>query len=196
MIETGVIHGRFQVLHNDHLKYLLAGKSRCRHLVVGITNPDPSLTGQENTDLHRSDVFANPLTYFERYTMVQAVLKAEGLASDDFSVVPFPINFRDLFKYYVPLEATFFLTIYDDWGKKKLERFRSLGLHVEVLWERPLEEKGIRGNQIRLRMVQGKSWEDLVPESTRHFMQLWDIPGRLKDLYQPEHQKIASVHRH
>jgi hypothetical protein len=24
-IETGVIHGRFQVFHNDHLKYLLAG---------------------------------------------------------------------------------------------------------------------------------------------------------------------------
>lgn len=44
MIRTGVIHGRFQLLHNDHLKYLLAGKARCEHLVVGITNPDPCLT--------------------------------------------------------------------------------------------------------------------------------------------------------
>ena len=24
--ELGVIHGRFQVLHNDHIKYLMAGK--------------------------------------------------------------------------------------------------------------------------------------------------------------------------
>lgn len=26
--DVGVIHGRFQVLHNDHLKYLLAGKEK------------------------------------------------------------------------------------------------------------------------------------------------------------------------
>ena len=43
MHKIGVIHGRFQLLHNDHLKYLLAGKKRCEHLVVGITNPDPAL---------------------------------------------------------------------------------------------------------------------------------------------------------
>lgn len=43
MVEQGVIHGRFHILHNDHLKYLLAGKlARC-HLIVGITNPDPTL---------------------------------------------------------------------------------------------------------------------------------------------------------
>ena len=71
MIETGVIHGRFQVLHNDHLKYLMAGKSKCQHLVVGITNPDPTLTGPESADPHRDSPFANPLTYVERYTMVR-----------------------------------------------------------------------------------------------------------------------------
>ena len=42
-VETGIIHGRFQILHNDHVKYLLAGKQFCRHLVVGITNPDPTV---------------------------------------------------------------------------------------------------------------------------------------------------------
>ena len=50
MIEVGVIvseHGRFQVLHNDHFKYLMAGKAQCRHLVVGITNPDPTLTRRD-----------------------------------------------------------------------------------------------------------------------------------------------------
>lgn len=192
MIETGVIHGRFQVLHNDHLKYLMAGKSRCGHLVVGITNPDPSLTGQESADLHRSHSFANPLTYFERYTMIRAVLKEEGLRSDEFSIVPFPINFSELFKYYVPLDAAFFLTIYDDWGKKKLERFSSLGLNVKILWERPLTEKGISGNQVRLRMVEGNPWEDLVPESTSRLMKMWDIPARLKTLCQPENQEAFA----
>jgi nicotinamide mononucleotide adenylyltransferase len=193
MIETGVIHGRFQVLHNDHLKYLMAGKSRCRHLVVGITNPDPSLTGQESADRHRSELSANPLTYFERYVMVRAVLKAEGVPSDAFSVVPFPINFPELLKYYVPMDATFFLTIYDDWGRRKLERFRTLGLNVEILWERPLTEKGISGKEVRLRMVEGKPWEDLVPESTRRLMQSWDIPARLKTLWRPDNHNIACA---
>jgi nicotinamide-nucleotide adenylyltransferase len=182
MIETGVIHGRFQVLHNDHLKYLLAGKSRCRHLVVGITNPDPNLTCAEHSDPHRSDSFANPLTYFERFLMVRAALKAEGIDPDDLSIVPFPINYPDLFKYYVPLDATFFLTIYDDWGREKLRRFQSLGLNVEVLWERPLSKKGICGNQVRLRIAEGKPWEEMVPESTRRLIQEWNLSARLKDL--------------
>jgi nicotinamide-nucleotide adenylyltransferase len=193
MIETGVIHGRFQVLHKDHLKYLMAGKARCRHLVVGITNPDPTLTGQESSDPHRSDSFANPLTYFERYTMVRALLKAEGVSPDELSVVPFPINFPDLYIHYVPADATYFLTVYDEWGKKKLERFRALGLQVEVLWDRPLSEKGISGNQVRLRMVDGRSWKDLVPESTSRLMGMWDIPARLKRLYQTKDRDVACA---
>jgi cytidyltransferase-like protein len=42
--DVGIIHGRFQILHNDHVKYLMAGKELCEHIIVGITNPDPSLT--------------------------------------------------------------------------------------------------------------------------------------------------------
>jgi nicotinamide-nucleotide adenylyltransferase len=182
MLEIGVIHGRFQVLHNDHLKYLLAGKSRCRHLVVGITNPDPNLTRSERSDPHRSDSFANPLTYFERYLMLRAALKAEGVHSEDLSVVPFPISFPELFKHYVPLNATFFLTIYDEWGREKLQRFQSLGLNVEVLWERPQAEKGISGEEVRLGIVTGSPWESLVPESTRHLIEKWDISDRLRRL--------------
>ena len=72
--DLGVIHGRFQVLHNDHIKYLMAGKELCKHLVVGITNPDPSLTRDSDTNPHRSTSIANPLTYYERYLMIQAAL--------------------------------------------------------------------------------------------------------------------------
>ena len=131
--ETGVIHGRFQVLHNDHLVYLLAGMALCRHLVVGITNPDPLLTRDESSDPKRSNPAANPLTYFERYVMVRTVLEEAGIASSRFSVVPFPINMPELYRYYVPLDALFFLSIYDDWGQRKLEYFTSLGLATHVL---------------------------------------------------------------
>ncbi len=182
MTETGVIHGRFQVLHNDHLRYLLAGKTRCRYLVVGITNPDPTLTRADPADPLRSEPTSNPLSYYERYRMIHAALLEAGLSHFDFAVVPFPINLPDLYRHYVPLEAIFFLTIYDDWGRKKLKWFQSLGLRTEVLWERPSHEKGLSAADIRARMMTGRAWDDLVPPTTRSFMREWGIPARLRDL--------------
>jgi nicotinamide-nucleotide adenylyltransferase len=180
MVETGVIHGRFQVLHNDHLKYLLAGKARCRHLVVGITNPDPTLTRAEAADPGRDRPGANPLSYFERYMLVRRSVVEAGLAYEDFSIVPFPVNCPELYRYYVPSDATFFLTIYDEWGRAKLERFRAQGLRVEVLWERPLEEKGLISAEIRRRMAAGEPWELLVPPDTVGLLKAWGIPARLR----------------
>ncbi len=178
--ETGVIHGRFQVLHNDHLAYLLAGMALCRHLVVGITNPDPFLTRDDAADPKRSDPAANPLTYFERYTMVRAVLEDAGIHSSSFSVVPFPINLPELYKYYVPLDALFFLSIYDNWGKRKLEYFESLSLSTHVLREVATAQKGLSATDIRRRMAGNEPWEDQVPPAVATLMKKWDIPGRLR----------------
>ena len=145
MIDTGVAHGRFQIFHNDHLKYLQAAKARCRHLVVAITNPDPTLTKFDPADPGRSSPERNPLSYYERYRIIKRALQEQDWSPEEFSIVPLPINFPDLYQYYVPLTATFFLTIYDDWGERKLQMFQSLGLTTEVLWRRPLAEKGLTG---------------------------------------------------
>ena len=180
--ETGVIHGRFQVLHNDHLVYLLAGAALCRHLVVGVTNPDPLLTKDESADPKRSNPAANPLSYFERYTMVRAVLDQAGIEPSSYSVVPFPINMPELYKYYVPLDALFFLSIYDDWGKRKLEYFTSLGLATHVLREVSAAQKGLSASDIRLRMARNELWEELVPPAVVTLMKKWDIPSRLRTM--------------
>jgi hypothetical protein len=182
MIEVGVIHGRFQILHNDHLKYLLAGKAHCRHLVVGITNPDPLRTREDSTDRMRSSPQSNPLTYFERYQLVRAVLLETGLDLLDFSIVPFPINFPELYQHYLPLDAVFYLTIYDDWGKRKLHQFQAMGLKTEILWEKPPAEKGLSAGDIRQLMIRGVPWEHLVPAATTTLMQSWGIPARLRKL--------------
>ncbi len=179
---TGVIHGRFQVLHNDHMKYLMAGKGLCQHLVVGVTNPDPFLTKPENADTERNDPLANPLTYYERYVLINAALEENGVKPHEFSVVPFPINFPERYKYYVPMEAIFFLTIYDEWGKQKLSYFQEQGLKTHVLWEVPWEEKGISSSEIRDLMIKEKPWEHLAPRSVTRFMDEWGIPERLKEM--------------
>ena len=49
MIELGFIHGRFQLFHNDHLRYALLAKEQCKKLIVGITSP-------ENASLIREEV--------------------------------------------------------------------------------------------------------------------------------------------
>jgi nicotinamide mononucleotide adenylyltransferase len=179
MTETGVVHGRFQIFHLDHLKYVLAAREKCRHLVVGITNPDPTLTKADAADPYRSSSAANPLTYFERYSIIRAVLLEAGLDQAEFSIVPFPINFPDLYHFYVPLDAVFYLTIYDDWGKKKLRLLQSLALNVEVLWVKSSEQKGISAKEVRRRMAGGEAWEHLVPPAAASVIKRMGIEARL-----------------
>jgi nicotinamide mononucleotide adenylyltransferase len=180
MEPIGVIHGRFQILHNDHLTYLLAGRARCEHLVVGITNPDPILTRNDPADAQRAMSSANPLTYYERYVMVREALLGAQVGSDSFSVVPFPINIPELYRYYVPLDAVFFMTICDEWGRRKFDLLSAQGLKVEVMWERSPETKGITGAQVRQCMIAGEPWEHLVPESTAVLVRKWNLENRLK----------------
>jgi nicotinamide mononucleotide adenylyltransferase len=188
MIDTGVAHGRFQIFHNDHLKYLQAAKARCRHLVVAITNPDPTLTKFDPADPGRSSPERNPLSYYERYRIIKRALQEQRWGLEEFSVVPLPINLPDLYQYYVPLTATFFLTIYDDWGERKLQMFQSLGLTTEVLWQLPLTAKGLTGTEIRRLMVAQEEWTHLVPPGAAAMLELFRIPQRLEKLAQTESQ--------
>jgi nicotinamide mononucleotide adenylyltransferase len=180
--ETGFIHGRFQVLHNDHLKYLLAGKSLCRRLVVGITNPDPFSTGNEDADRKRSDPLANPLSCYERHLMLEAVLRHAGLKWEEFMIVPFPINFPERYRYYAPMDAVFFLTIYDDWGRRKHQYFQEMGLNTHVLWKVSKDHKGISANDVRARIASGQPWEHLVPPSVPALIKQWKLRERLQKL--------------
>jgi nicotinamide-nucleotide adenylyltransferase len=180
--DVGVIHGRFQVLHNDHLKYLLSGKALCRHLVVGITNPEPMLTQEESVDPNRSHASANPLTYFERYVMVKKVLTAQSLDPQFFSIVPLPINLPDRYRHYVPLDAVFFLTIYDQWGERKRQYFSSLGLKTHILRHVSKEEKGLSASDVRNRMIEGAPWEHMVPPPAAMWLKSLGLPMRIKNL--------------
>ncbi|MCK4414184.1 MAG: hypothetical protein KAY32_11615 [Candidatus Eisenbacteria sp.] len=76
----------------------------------------------------------------------------------------------------MPLDSTFLLTINDDWGRRKRERFRSLGLRTEVLWERAPAEKGIEGSEVRRRMAAGEPWRHLVPLAVGALLESWGFP--------------------
>ena len=175
---VGVVHGRFQPLHLGHLEYLLAAQGACDVLLVGITNPDPWQTTFEATDPARGEPVANPCTYYERLLMVEGALVECGVARSRFRVVPFPHSYPERLGHYVPAGALMLMTIYDEWGESKLERFHRVGLRTHVLWRR--EEKITTGSAIREAIVDRRPWEDLVPAATARVIREHGVEERIR----------------
>ena len=137
----GVVHGRFQPFHNDHLTYVTSAFNLCDFLFIGITNPDPFVTQTNENDLKRSKLSSNPFTFYERAEMIKNALLDLKIDPNLFLIVPFPINFPERLRFYTPPTATYFITIYDDWGRYKKKELEKLGYSVNVLWDK--EEKSI-----------------------------------------------------
>lgn len=160
--EWGCVHGRFQPFHNAHLEYVLRAKARCRQLIVGVTNPDPTWVLAEASSPHRHEPGANPFTYLERVLMIRDALLAGGVHQQEFLVVPFPIHHPELYRHYAPIDAVHFIRVYSDWEQEKVRRLRSQGLVVEVL--DPGKEKEVSGVEVRRLIRSDLPWEHLVPE--------------------------------
>ena len=171
LFDTGVVHGRFQPLHKGHMEYIIDAKSRCSFLYIGIANPDPSLTEFNVNSPHRSLAESNPFTYHERLRMIRFSLDHDGFQSDEYEVVPFPVNKPDLLNNYVPMDSAFFITIYDEWGKEKKRILENMGLNVIVLEEGNIDLKLASGTQVRSLMKKGEGWKDYVPPVTVDYLE-------------------------
>lgn len=177
----GVIHGRFQMLHLGHMEYLLAGKERCERLIIGISNPDATVTRFSSASPHRSQQSANPLTYFERYEMIRGSLLESGVPREEFDIVPFPVNCPELIFNYVPRDAKFYMTLYDQWSLEKKATLEGLGCVVEVMWRRTDAERLTSGTEVRKRIRAGEPWAHLVPPFVYGYMTSRGIDRRLRE---------------
>ncbi|HBA64264.1 MAG TPA: nicotinate-nucleotide adenylyltransferase [Lachnospiraceae bacterium] len=184
MVETGVIHGRFQVLHLKHMEYLLAAKMRCKKLYVGISNPDDSFIRESESDRKRSTKPANPFTYFERMEMIRDALLDFGVKREEFDIIPFPISRPEYILQYAPKDATYFMSICDAWGEEKEKILTGLGVKVEVLWRKTPEEKGVTATEVRSSIVHGAPWKHLVPRTTYEYMVAHELDKRVCRLYE------------
>lgn len=178
--ELGAVCGRFQVFHNDHLKYVLSAKEYCEHLIIGITSADPTVSPQEQSDRNRGKSIANPCTYFERMMIIEQSLLDVGLAHKDFHIVPFPIGKPELIRYYIPQNTVCFFTIYDEWGMEKVRRVKEIGYKTKILWTS--EEKGLSSTFIREKIAKGSSWINFVPNATYEYMKKNKIDERITDM--------------
>lgn len=173
MDKYGVIHGRFQGLHNGHMEYLLAGKARCRHLYIGITNVDPAVKKEADAaNPTRIQESSNPFSYFDRYCMIQTSMLDAGVTREEFDILPFPIEFPGRISNFVPMDAVFYITIYDEWGDRKKEILEELGLKTVVMWRRSLGQRLTSGTEIRELIRCGNlRWRSLVPDAVVRYIE-------------------------
>jgi cytidyltransferase-like protein len=158
-VALGMVHGRFQPVHNGHLEYLVAAAARSARLVVGITNPEGFPTRPEPDDPARHLPESNPFTYAERRRMVEAAAAGAGVGPVE--VIPFPVTEPDLWDGLVPAGAVQFVRVLSPWGSSKLARLRERGFVTAVL-DAP-EGKIVSGAQVRAAIRAGADWRALVP---------------------------------
>lgn len=180
----GMIHGRFQPFHAGHLEYALAALARCSHLIVGITNPDPSTSVPEPTDPQRHRPEANPFSFFERQWMVRAALAEAGVAPTRCSVVPFPIHHPGRWRSYCPPETVQYVRLFSDWGSEKLQRFQAAGWRVEVLDAGAA--KRVSGSQVRRKLRTGQNWKACVPPAVAGVLEAIRAEHRLRQAEEGE----------
>ncbi|MGD8370215.1 MAG: hypothetical protein PVG64_04725 [Syntrophobacterales bacterium] len=171
----GMIHGRFQPFHLEHLRYFRLAWEKSKRMIVGITNPDPSTVVQDDLNEHRHLSPSNPFSFTERLIMIQESLREEGYPMERIFIVPFPIHHPDRWPHYVPPGTAMFIVAYSPWERQKAERFQQAGLTVIV--EDSLS-KGISGQEIRKLIATGGDWQQFVPPAVARFISKSRDTGR------------------
>lgn len=174
-------HGRFQPLHNEHMKYLLAAKERCDVLWVGITMPDGAIHSRP-LGRERERPTANPLTFYERSEIIRTAMIDSGVSPQGIRCIPFPIEEPERLSSYLPLTIPCLTTINDSWNEEKIRLLETIGYQVIVLYK---QEKSIFGYDIRRRILDGDNdWKKLVPAATQQAVERLDVRARLLSLAQ------------
>lgn len=172
-------HGRFQPLHNAHLRYLIEAKKRCKFLWIGITKFDTDHLNPLGR--HRERPEANPLTFFERIQIIREALAESGVNPAEFCFIPFPIENPSALPRFLPTSIPCFTTICEEWNREKVRLLETCGYRVLVLWER--EPKDITGSYVREDIALGRMhWKDLVPPATVRAVDKLGLADRLRNL--------------
>ena len=112
--------------------------------------------------------------------MIKNSLLEAGVPREEFDIVPFPIEFPEKISNYAPLDATFYVTIYDKWGEKKLKILQDLGLKTDVMWVRTDAQRFSSGTEVRTCIREGREWKHLVPTAVYEYIIKNDLISLIK----------------
>jgi|ERR1700761_39101 len=192
MIFEASVHGRFQPFHNEHLEYALEGKRRCSFLWIGITRYDTTPSDINPLGRDREKPANNPLTYFERISMIRHALLDAGVEAGGFGFVPFPIETPKRLPVFLPTDVPCFTTICEPWNEEKIAVLRDVGYEVIVLWKR--QSKRVSGGAIRRDLIDGGThWRSMVPAATAAAIERLAVADRLRQLQKGGGGPPASI---
>jgi len=168
MVKRGLFVGRFQPIHKGHVKAIKDVLKQVDELVIVIGSAQYS---------HRAD---NPFTAGERITMIRKALESEDIPLARFWIIPVPdIHIHMMWVAEVVGYTPKFDVVFTN---EPLTRrlFIEAGFKVKPV---PFHKRKIySATEIRERMLNNESWEELVPESVAQFIK--EIKGieRIQDL--------------
>lgn len=159
----GLLIGRYQPFHRGHLEVLNDTMKRCDELIIGIGSAQESHT------------FENPFTAGERIEMIRLCLSSEERTRT--VIIPIPdINRYAIWVSHIeslvpPFERVFTnnpltKSLFEDW-------------EYEVLSSKMFDREKYSGTEIRMRMLNGEPWEELVPEQIIDFLKGLDAKSRI-----------------
>ena len=161
--ENGMIVGRFQPFHLEHLRFAAAAARKVNHLWVGITFPFGHYVHEMGKA--RTADEANPLPYWLRLKCVEsALLNDAKLSRGSFSILAAPLV-PGIIETLVPKGTVYLATVVEPWDKQKEGIFLKAGFRVLLL---KLGDKTISGTMIRKKIrLRDKSWKKYIPQSIR-----------------------------
>jgi len=168
MIKRGLYVGRFQPFHLGHLGAIKEILEEIDELVIVIGSAQYS---------HNIN---NPFTAGERLVMVRKALEEAKLNCSRVWIVPVPdVHLHMMWVSAVEGYVPSFDVVYSN---ESLTRrlFTEAGYKVKAI--RFHERKLYSSTEIRKRMLENKSWEELVPKSVAAFIKEIDGMNRLRDL--------------
>jgi len=167
-MRRGLFVGRFQPFHLGHLLAIKDILENVDELVIVVGSAQYS---------HRLD---NPFTVGERLTMIRKALYEAKISPNRYWVVPVPdIHVHMMWVAEVVGYTPKFDVVY---ANEPLTRrlFVEAGFKVESV---SFHKRNVySATEIRERMLAGKNWEELVPESVAKFIKEINGIERLRDL--------------
>lgn len=169
---TGMVHGRFQPFHHEHLEYILHGITHSKKCLIGITQPKIDTITECAIAPHRGKKEGNPFSFEERKDMIRLSLKAIGVPPDRYEIIEFDVDKADVVLPHLRSQyvqgLTHFVKIFSEWEIHKKSLFLQHQFQVEIVRDdaNQYSQKNVSGTLVRELIASKRNWEDFVPPGT------------------------------
>ncbi len=171
-MKTALFIGRFQPFHLGHMDAFKQAINENDRVIIGIGSSEQNYTED------------NPFTAGERFEMIEATLKAEGVPCDKYIIIPVRnIDNFSLWASHVKLLCPEFQTLYTGSHIVK-ELFEKHAPDIEVRDLKPNIQ--VNATEVRDKILSDDaSWEKLVPTQVAKYLKNKNASARLRDVRLP-----------